>query len=179
MTSLDEAWGRPNSAAQAPSGRLVGQNYYSGQNRNMDPSLMPYVGNGMSSGPGQLAQQQPPPQQQQQMMPEWQPPNISVQVEKSEEERELFRYMRSRLGEMDWDRMQSYFRQKCKRKVRKASGECGCLGVSEHMEQCGSCKSMCHRKNEFRANLTLYLLIGVFILLALNLIFPKGFGSKQ
>lgn len=190
MTSLDEAWGRPSgpSAQQQSSGRMVGQNYYSGQNRNNDPSLpVPYVGNGMSSSPGamspmpeqhQMAAQPPPPPPPQQEQQQWSaPPNISVNVEKSEEERELYRYMRSRLGEMDWEKMKAYFDERCNRKVRRASGKCGCLGVSEHMDSCSSCQSMCHKKTEFRANLTLYLLIAVVILLALNLFFPKGVSS--
>lgn len=188
MTSLEEAWGRPGAAAmrqQQGNGRMIGQTYFSGQNRNIDPS-MPYVGDpaysqqqgGGGGGPPPQQMQAPPQQMMQQVPMEYQPPNISVNVEKSEEEKELFRYLRNRLGE-DWDQVNRYFREKCKRKIRRSGGACGCVGVSEHVQQCGNCRSMCHQKSEFRANLTLYLLIGVFILLALNLLFPRGFGSSS
>ena len=184
MTDLAEAWGRPAAGMHSSSGRLVGQNFYSGQNRNIvDPATVPFVGRPMQDMPPP----QPPPQQQQQMMmmqqqqpsDMWQQaPNIEVKVEKSEEERELYRYMRSRLGE-DWDRMRQYFREKCKRMIRRAGGACGCVGVAEHMKECSNCRSMCHKKQEFRANLTLYLLIGVAILLVLNLLFPRGLATKK
>jgi hypothetical protein len=163
------------------TGRLIGQNFYTGQNRNMDPSI-PFIGRSpdMQDNRGPPPERMMPPQQQPPPPPpsDYYPANIEVKVEKSEEEKELYRYMRNRLGE-DWDRMRSYFREKCKRMIRRAGGSCGCVGVSEHMKQCSDCRGMCHQKQEFRANLTLYLLIGVFILLVLNLLFPRGIMTKK
>lgn len=181
MTSLQEAWGIPSDPG---TGRMVGQNFYTGQNRNQDPSSMPVVRNTNQQQQNSAPQQQyhSPSQQdenwnapqQQQMIP-----NISVKVEKSEEERELFRYMRSRLGEMDWERTVKYFKNKCDRRVRSSSGRCGCEGVSEHMEDCKKCRSGCRRKSEFRENLTLYLLVGIFILLLVNLFTPRRVAATK
>lgn len=185
MTSLEEAWGRPAAApSSAGQGRLVGQNFYTGQNRNGDPASMPFVGRSPEMHDmRQSPPPQPPPPQQMMAPPAnssemWQAPNIEVKVEKSEEEKELYRYMRNRLGE-DWDRMRAYFREKCKRMIRRAGGACGCVGVSEHMKQCSDCRASYHGKQEFRNNLMLYLLVGVFLLLVLNLLFPRGIGAKK
>lgn len=182
MTSLQEAWGMP--MPERGTGQMIGNNFYTGQNRNQDPSMMPSVRNS-NQQPQSYSNHQ---QQQQAHSPnreeseEWDgrmprgmtlSPQISVNVEKSEEERELFRYLRSRLGEMDWDRTVKYFKNKCSRQVKNAQGRCGCEGFSEHMDDCKKCRSTCKKKSEFRENLMLYLLVGIFILLLVNLFTPK------
>lgn len=101
------------------------------------------------------------------------------------QERQMYHQLSNRLGEMEWMRLKNYFKSKYRRKCKRLAesgalgpvtgAQCGCVGFSQHMTECSTCQTMCHKKMEFQSSLTMWLLIGIFILLALNLIV----GSKK
>lgn len=86
-----------------------------------------------------------------------------------------FSSMKKMIPESEFRKMKHMFKQKYKKKCKKwaAQNPCSCAGTAEHISQCQTCQSSCHKRNELRHNLMFGLLIGIFVLLLINLLVKK------
>jgi hypothetical protein len=97
----------------------------------------------------------------------------------AEQERVMYYQLSNRLNELEWSRIKEHFKSKYRRQCKRALANAAasmpytCAGVAQHIGECRTCQGINCRRLQLQSNLILAILVGIFILLAINLIVGK------